>query len=173
MIVVTEQEEEDFTLGSFWKQSILEGSTRNILVIIFVVFLVLWITSLSLYGFADFKEFFSVSGLILQRVGQFNLAVRAGHVYQLITSIFVHFDWLHLLSNCLFLLIFGLRAEEELPPLQSYLIFIVSGLLGGVISLFAYADLTISAGASGGIFGLLGASLTLVYQSKKRKSLWG
>ena len=44
--------------------------------------------------------------------------------------------------------------------------------MGGILS-FVYGPISISAGASGAIFGLLGADLTLMYLHERTKSFWG
>jgi len=166
---VSEKKEESFSMSSFWKTNL---PTRNILVILLIIHITLWIISLATVNIETFRDAISISQEILIRVGQFNLAVFQGHVYQLLTSIFVHVDLVHLLSNCLFLLVFGLKAEERLLSWQYYLVFIISGLMGGILS-FVYGPISISAGASGAIFGLLGADLTLMYLHERTKSFWG
>ena len=163
------EERDSFSMSSFWKTNL---PTRNILVILLIIHITLWIISLATVDIVTFRDAISISQDILIRIGQFNLAVFQGHVYQLLTSIFVHVDLLHLLSNCLFLLVFGLKAEERLISWQYYFVFIISGLMGGILS-FVYGPISISAGASGAIFGLLGANLTLMYQHERTKSIWG
>jgi membrane associated rhomboid family serine protease len=166
---VSDKEQDSFSMSTFWKTNL---PTRNILVILLVIHLVLWIISLATVDIVTFRDAISISQVILIRIGQFNLAVFQGHVYQLITSIFVHVDLLHVLSNCLFLLVFGLKAEERLLSWQYYFVFVLSGLMGGILS-FVYGPISISAGASGAIFGLLGADLVLMYQHERTKSFWG
>ncbi len=162
------EETETYSFNSFWKVNL---PTRNILVIILVVHITLWIITLVQASVIDFNAFYYISEDLLKKVGQFNEYVYQGHVYQLFSSIFVHFDWLHVVSNCLFLLIFGLKAEDYLLSWQYYTVFIISGLMGGLISL-SFGAATISAGASGGVFGLLGADITIIYQEERDKKLW-
>ena len=119
----------------------------------------------------DFDAVYSISEELLIIIGQSNQLVYEGHIYQLFTSILVHFDWLHILSNCLFLLIFGLKAEDHLLNWQYYAVFLLSGLMGGLLTLTFGAG-TLSAGASGGVFGLLGADITIIYQTERDKKLW-
>ena len=166
-ICVTETTDE-FSFSSFWKSNL---PTRNILIIIVVVHIILWIITMVQASVIDFNAIYSISEDLLKKVGQFNEMVYQGHIYQLFTSIFVHFDWLHLASNCLFLLIFGLKAEDYLYNWQYYLLFIISGLMGGLLTL-SFGAATISAGASGGIFGLLGADVIIIYQEERDKKLW-
>jgi len=69
---------------------------------------------------------------------------------------FVHVDIVHLLGNMLFLLIFGLRAEELFKPVEYILIYLLSGLAGNLLTLL-FGPSMVSAGASGAIFGIFGA----------------
>jgi rhomboid protease GluP len=96
---------------------------------------------------------------VLQIYGQFNYAVLyQGTWWQLLTSIFVHVSIIHFVSNMFFLLLFGLRAEELFSDSEYYLVYLSSGIFGGVLSLL-WHPLTVSAGASGAIFGLFGSAI--------------
>ncbi len=162
------QNSETSNFESFWKTNL---PTRNLFILITVCYLIISIISIVRVEVNSFNDVFAISDEILKKVGQYNKLVMEGHVYQLLTSIFVHIDFLHFLSNCLFLFIFGLRAEERLHSWQYYLIFITSGLMGGLLTL-AFGLNTVSAGASGGVFGLLGVTIVLAYEEDKRRSLW-
>jgi len=100
----------------------------------------------------------------LLRFGQANLSVFAGQYWQLITSMFVHVDIVHLALNMLFLIIFGLRAEELFTTEEYFTIYMLSGLAGSLLTLFLMSPNTLSAGASGAIFGMYGAGL--IYMRK-------
>ena len=162
------EKDQEFTFSSFWKTNL---PTRNIFLIILVVYIILSVLSITFSSIDNLTDLFTISEWLLSLVGQDNGRVYAGHVYLIITSIFVHTSILHFLSNSLFLFIYGLRAEERFYSWQYYLIFIVSGMLGGIVTLALGANV-ISAGASGGIFGLLGANLVLAYQEEKKKAFW-
>lgn len=98
---------------------------------------------------------FETSDAVLLQYGQVNESVMKGSFWQLFTSMFIHVNIEHLLGNMVFLLIFGLRAEEFFETKQYLLIYIMSGLAGNLLSLLL-PDM-ISAGASGCIFGVFGA----------------
>jgi len=93
--------------------------------------------------------------------GQYNLIVLNGGYWQLFTSMFVHVNIMHLVGNMLFLLIFGLRAEEMFSLEEYLLVYFFSGLSGNLASLLLGPEM-ISAGASGAIFGLFGACTVYV-----------
>jgi len=94
---------------------------------------------------------------VLLRWGQFNSFVMKGWYWQLLTSIFVHVDVIHLFGNMFFLLIFGFRAEELFSTEEFLLVYFLSGLCGNLLTLLLMHPLTLSAGASGAIFGTFGA----------------
>ncbi|MHA1734511.1 MAG: rhomboid family intramembrane serine protease [Promethearchaeota archaeon] len=90
-------------------------------------------------------------------LAQVNSLVLGGEVWRLVTSVFVHFGAVHLLSNLFGLVIFGIRAEDEFGRAKVLLIYLGSGLFANLASLFLIAPDVASGGASGCIFGLMGA----------------
>ncbi len=93
----------------------------------------------------------------LYQFGQVNALIFMGNWYQLVTSMFVHVTIIHLAGNMLFLLVFGLRAEEMFS-LPEYLgIYFLTGLAGNLLTLWFMDPIIPSAGASGAIFGMFGA----------------
>jgi len=80
----------------------------------------------------------------------------------LVTSMFLHGSWEHLLGNMIYLWVFGDDIEEALGPLR----FIVFYLLSGVAAALAFVALNMNGttpliGASGAISGILAAYLML------------
>ena len=65
---------------------------------------------------------------------------------------FIHADILHIFGNMFFLLIFGLRAEDMFDVKEYMLIYFLSGLCGGLLTLLFWPADTVSVGASGAIF---------------------
>jgi rhomboid protease GluP len=105
--------------------------------------------------------FVETSEWVLVTFGQTNFLVAQGWYWQLFSAIFVHVNLAHLAGNMLFLLIFGFRAEKLFTTNIYFFIYFASGLLGNLLSLLM-PPLTVSAGASGAIFGLFGASVVYV-----------
>jgi len=101
---------------------------------------------------------------VLIQLGQFNINVWHGQYWQLLTSIFVHVDIMHIGLNMLFLIILGLRAEELFTTEEYFAGYMLSGLSGSLLTLFMMSPYTLSAGASGAIFGMFGASI--IYMRK-------
>lgn len=81
-------------------------------------------------------------------------------LYRLVSSIFLHGGLLHLLCNMYSLYIIGPQLESFFGKLKYSIIFIGSGIIGNLLSLAFLQDTYVSVGASGAIFGLMGA---LVY----------
>lgn len=81
----------------------------------------------------------------------------------LFSAVFIHADWLHLLGNMLFLVIFGLPAERALGPVRFLLLFVLSGGLAnlGAAQLMSSPDRVLIVGASGAIAALIAAFLVL------------
>ena len=77
---------------------------------------------------------------------------------------FVHANLAHLANNMIFLLIFGLRAEELFTEKEYLAIYFVSGLFGNILTLLLGPHV-VSVGASGAIFGVFGACIIYIYQS--------
>lgn len=81
-------------------------------------------------------------------------------LYRLITSIFLHGGLVHLLCNMYSLYVIGPQLESFFGKIKYSIIFIGSGIIGNLLTLAFLQDTYVSVGASGAIFGLLGA---LVY----------
>jgi len=82
---------------------------------------------------------------------------------QLLTSMFLHGGWLHLIGNMAFLRVFGDDIEDRLGPLGYVLFYLGTGLVASLTHIFlAGPESTVpSVGASGAIAGVMGAYLVL------------
>jgi len=109
-------------------------------------------------------NFIETNNSVILQIGQYNIGVLNGDYWQLLTSIFVHVDILHIGLNMLFLTIFGFRAEELFKTEEYFTVYILSGLAGSILTLFFMSRYTLSAGASGAIFGMYGAGI--IYMRK-------
>lgn len=85
-------------------------------------------------------------------------------VWRLFTSMFLHGDPMHIFSNMIALLLFGATVEtnNNITKMQYLIIYFVSGLIGNIFSLLLLPLDTISLGASGAIFGLIGVAFIIV-----------
>src|SRR5690606_36370727 len=115
-------------------------------------------------------------GLYLFLDGQFQWH----RLYSLITSVFRHDGWLHLLFNGLWIATLGSLIHRVLGNLGFLLLFFASAIAGGLVYTLAYwGETALAIGASGGVFGLIGAFCHLGIarpgqtRSARRKSLLG
>lgn len=88
--------------------------------------------------------------------------VKHGEYYRLFTSIFLHGSLLHLVLNMYSLYVIGPQVESFFGKVKFLFIYLVSGICGSLLSI-AFSHNTISIGASGAIFGLLGSLLYFGY----------
>lgn len=97
---------------------------------------------------------------ILTAFGLSREGILAGEYYRFMTCMFLHGGLLHLASNGVYLYYFGVRAEKLLGTGRFLVLYLVSGFCGGLVSV-AFSGGGISIGASGAVYGLLGAMLLL------------
>jgi len=131
---------------------------RMLIMVNVIVFLVMWLSAFGLMDtrFAvDIKEKFAMPPYYI---------IRGEKLYTLFTSMFLHADWLHLLSNMLFLYIFGDNVEDVFGHMSYLVFYIICGLAGSftyIMSLESFIRTDLVVGASGAISGVLGAYLVL------------
>lgn len=143
------------------------GSRRLPIVNISMVLLnVLIFVVLSFMGNMESGQFVAEHG------GMFPLyVIREGEWWRLLTSMFLHFGVLHLANNMVILFFTGDKLEAEVGGWKYLIIYLGSGLCGGLLSLgvmLQQRDYAVSAGASGAIFGVIGALLWIVIRNRGR-----
>lgn len=99
---------------------------------------------------------------VLFKYGMFNPFIKEGELYRLFTCMFLHVDIIHLACNMYALYVLGPQIESFFGKSKFLFIYLISGLCGSVLSMTFNID-TISVGASGAIFGLLGSMLYFGY----------
>lgn len=92
----------------------------------------------------------------------FSALVRNGEVYRLVSYMFLHAGILHIVLNMYSLFIVGPRVEDFFGKWKYLLIYLFSGICGGLLSVGLTPN-TVSVGASGAIFGLFGALIYFGY----------
>ena len=97
------------------------------------------------------------------------LITEGGEVYRLFTSMFLHFGIAHLLNNMLVLFVLGSRLERAAGKIRFLVIYLLGGVAGNVISLLLEldsGDYSVSAGASGAVFAVMGAMIYIVVRNR-------
>lgn len=88
------------------------------------------------------------------------IGVKAGEWYRLATSAFLHDGLIHLAFNMYALAILGLLLEKELGVVRFLLVYVLS-TLGGALGAILLSPIAFTVGASGAVYGLLGALVVI------------
>ena len=110
------------------------------------------------------EYFFSQNGMVPLRFGEFlqGRAPAEAAIPPMLTSMFLHGGFLHLLGNMWFLWIFGDNLEDQLGHFRYLAFYLACGLVASLAHIFANpASLIPSVGASGAIAGVMGAYMVL------------
>jgi len=97
-----------------------------------------------------------------------------GEFWRIATYSFLHFNWLHLLLNVGLLFWIGRIVEQKIGTARGALIYFVSVLCSAAVILLVHnwhPKQGGTVGASGGVFGLLGAALIISYRQNGRRRL--
>jgi membrane associated rhomboid family serine protease len=103
------------------------------------------------------------SGWIFEHGALYGPLVAQGDWYRLLSAAFLHYGPIHLGLNMLALWWIGRPLENYLGPVRYLLLYLVSGLAGSAGALIANPT-GVTVGASGAIFGILGAAIVLERQ---------
>ena len=96
--------------------------------------------------------------------------VRNGEFYRFISAMFLHAGAQHLISNMVLLYFMGEMVENKTGSVRFAIIYLLSGIMGNVVS-YSYEWISgnryTSVGASGAVYGIMGALLYLVIKKTK------
>lgn len=144
----------------YWKNNQVPVCNLSIVALNIVVFL---ITDLFLFSNGEALVDWGALGWyeVLQR----------GEWYRLFTSMFMHAGIDHIFSNMLVLVYLGSCLERQIGRVRYVILYLGAGLLAGFTSMgynMILGDYTVSIGASGAIFGVMGSLLCLVIFFKEK-----
>lgn len=132
---------------------------RSVTTVILVINVVVFVAELALGG---------ASGEVLVRLGAMvPFLVATGEYWRLITAMFLHVGVIHLLLNSYGLYLFGNLVEGVFGSARFVAIYLVTGFCASAASFAFGGPNRVAAGASGAIFGLLGA--WLAYNWRRRE----
>ena len=109
------------------------------------------------------------TGFMLQWGAACRPFILNGEWYRLFTSMFLHFGIEHLVNNMLVLFVLGSRLERVIGKIRFLLIYLLGGIAGNVVSLLLELktqEFSVSAGASGAVFAVMGAMIYIVIRNK-------
>lgn len=130
-----------------------------ITIILVIINILIWLWCEAMGGSTDSGVMINMGALFAPRL------LESGEWWRLFSAMFLHFGFNHLISNMVSLSTIGSFLERRIGKIRFLCIYLVAGICGNVLSLWIYMSsgyYTVSAGASGAIFGLFGAILFLV-----------
>jgi rhomboid protease GluP len=128
-------------------------ATYGLIALTLLVFAAQWLSA-QLLGF----------DLVLSLGAKVNQAIAAGQIWRLVTPLFVHAGLLHIGVNMYSLYVIGPAVERFFGSKRMLVIYLLSGIVGVDFSLGLSPNPSV--GASGAIFGLLGALATLLFMHR-------
>lgn len=99
---------------------------------------------------------------LFQDFGLKTVGVADGEVWRLVTNGFLHYGVTHLMFNMLGLYILGSMLEPTIGRVRFTLVYFVSVLVGSFGAALLQGPEVVLAGASGGVFGLMGAAILIM-----------
>ncbi len=86
-----------------------------------------------------------------------------GEPWRLVSAMFIHFGIFHLLMNLYALYDLGSTLERIIGKVRFITVYLATGIFGGLISQIWHLEIyTVEAGASGGVFGIIGVLIALL-----------
>lgn len=136
--------------------------TRTLIGLILLAFAVTFVFGLVVFGVWTGPVDLRVLYLLGMKS---NADIAAGQVWRLFTAMFLHIGPTHLISNLIGLFMLGPILEGHLGHWRFAAIYLVGGLFGSVAS-YAFSP-AFSAGASGAVFALLGATVLYFFRFRE------
>ena len=126
----------------------------------FVTYGLIALNSLVFLGYAELLANHGALATFFDSWALFPARLSEGRdLHGLLTSMFLHGGWMHLLGNMLFLYIFGDNLEDEMGHSRYLLFYLASGIAAGLIQAASDPLSTVpTVGASGAIAGIMGGS---------------
>jgi membrane associated rhomboid family serine protease len=122
-------------------------------VAVYVILIVLSITAAGGLGQLGSID----QNVIVTAGGQYNVLVAQGQIWRIFTAMFLHFNLLHIGLNMFSLFLIGGVVEMMFGKWRYLVIYLGSGIAGGILTFYISPLNTLAAGASGAIFGVFGA----------------
>lgn len=114
----------------------------------------------------------AISKVLLADGAKYNALIRQGQYWRFITPVFLHVNALHVGLNMLNLLFLGIYVERLAGHLRLLFIYLVCGVIS-IIASFYFAPQELSVGASGALFGLVGAYSAFIFMHRRAMNWQG
>lgn len=123
-------------------------------------------------GFVFLRELLGGEAFVL-RWAAVPADIMAGHHWiTILTAMFMHGSWLHIIGNMIFLWAFGPEIEDALNPLRYVVFYLLGGLMATLAQVIASPHSTVpNLGASGAIAAVMGAFLVIYPRDRIRALL--
>jgi membrane associated rhomboid family serine protease len=112
-------------------------------------------------------------GVLVNAGAQVNSLVAQGQVWRIFTAMFLHFNLLHIGLNMFSLYLIGGVVELFYGKWRYLLIYLGSGIVGGIVTYLVMPPETLAAGASGAIFGVFGALGVFYFVNRQALGRYG
>lgn len=126
------------------------------------------VVNVAVFIFLSFGGMTEDAYYMIQNGAMYLPLLQQGEYYRLITSIFLHFGFSHLVNNMLMLGVMGWQLELVVGKIKFLIIYFAAGIGGNMLSALVEmrtGDFAVSAGASGAIFGIIGALLYIAVRN--------
>ena len=135
-----------------------------------VTFILFWLNILIMSFTFFFSKSLSPNIQILQYMGALS---HNDYSLHLLSYMFLHSGYVHLLLNMLALLICGKKVEGLIGSAAFFVTYMISGLVGGIFAAAFGAPNAITVGASGAIIGIVACELAIRLKYRAYKSKVG
>ena len=121
-----------------------------------------FIESLCSYGAIPGEITGSIASGAAVSIGEYLCPVQGSGAGTLLTSMFLHGSWMHLIGNMWFLWVFGNNIEDSMGHLRFVVFYLLTGLIAAGCHILSSVDSPVpTVGASGAISGVMGAYMVL------------
>lgn len=135
--------------------------------------MILFLSNLLIYFIVSrMGDVYNTAFMLKMGANNWRLVFEQHEYYRLFTCMFLHFGISHLANNMTVFLLAGEQLEKELGKIKYMLLYFGSGLIASLISITANAIMqenVVSAGASGAIYGLIGAIIIRILFDKEQR----
>ena len=137
-----------------------------------VITVILVLINVGAYLYTEWKGSSLDAEFMIDMGAMYEPAFVEGHeYYRIITHFFLHFGLEHLVNNMIALLVLGYTLEQDIGRIRYLILYMLSGILSGFVSVYVnwcLGENVVSCGASGAIYGLMGALLMVLLKNRKQ-----